>query len=206
MMEGVRLPKASKAVGATIVPAPTATAGYEERMARPPVANPDSAPIAPFVYRRWVRWADTDPAAIAYTARLPEMCMEALEAWFRERLGFGWYELNRDLGLGTPFVHLSVDFRGAVTPRDELALRVLLRRTGGSSLHFTVTATRVAEPTQIAFEGQFVCAFVRAGVMKAIPIPERFRDVLAREVAIAESAAPADAAPAGRSRRRVQSA
>lgn len=159
-------------------------------------------PTAPFLYRRRIRWADSDPAAIAYTARLPEICMEALEAWYRDRLGFAWYEMDRDLGLGTPFVRLEMDFRAPVTPRDEIFLRVLLRRVGGSSLHFSVEARTLATPERIAFEGRFVAAFVRAGAMKAIPIPERFGGVLAREVAIA-TAAPADAA---RARRRGQSA
>ncbi len=47
-------------------------------------------PAAPFLYRRRIRGADSDPAAIAHTARLPEICMEALEAWYRDQLGFAW--------------------------------------------------------------------------------------------------------------------
>ena len=152
------------------------------------------------MYRRQVRWADSDPAMIAYTGRLPEMCLEAIEAWCRERLGHGWYEMNRDLGVGTPFVHLSVDFRGPVTPRDELALTVLLHRTGGSSLHLGVVAAPFGVPERVCFEGRFVCAFVKAGVMKAIPIPEIFQDALAREVAVAATATAA--APVSRRRTR----
>ena len=173
-------------------------------MASDPVAgsnNSSQAEETPFVYCRRVRWGDSDPAAIAYTARLPEMCMEAIEAWYRERLGYAWYEQTMDLGLGTPFVHMSMDFRRAVTPRDELGLRVLLTRTGGSSLHFLVTAAPLGEPAAVAFEGRFVAAFVTAGVLKAIPIPERFRDTLAREVAIATQVAPPADGPAARSRR-----
>ncbi|HYF07883.1 MAG TPA: thioesterase family protein [Acetobacteraceae bacterium] len=179
-------------------------------MASCPVAGRNTSPrgsgdaAAPFVHHRQVRWADADPAAIAYTARLPEMCLEAIEAWCRDRLGHGWYEMNRDLGIGTPFVHLSLDFRSPVTPRDALTLTVLLHRTGGSSLHLGVVA-RLADAGRVAFEGRFVCAFVRAGAMKAIPIPARFRAALAREVAIAANQAPVTS-PAARGRRRAQSA
>ncbi len=137
----------------------------------------------PFVYRRPIRWADTDAAAIAYTARIPEFCMEALEAWFRERLGIGWYEMNRDLGIGTPFVHLSVDFRAPLTPRDGLAIRVLVRRVGGASVRFALEG-RIAEGGRLAFEGNFVCSFVEAAAMKPIPIPEAYRPALEREAAI----------------------
>lgn len=164
-------------------------------------SNNSSQAATPFIHRRRVRWGDSDPAAIAYTARLPEMCMDAIEAWYRERMGYAWYEQTMDLGLGTPFVHMSLDFRRAVTPRQELGLRVLLTRMGGSSLHFLVTAAPLDDPAAIAFEGRFVAAFVKAGVLKAIPVPERFRAVLAREVAIAAAVAPPDEAPAARVRR-----
>ena len=68
--------------------------------------------------------------------------MEAIEAWFRERIGIDWYELNLDRGVGTPFVHASLDFRSPVTPRDTLATTVLLARLGGSSLRFAVAGAR----------------------------------------------------------------
>ena len=61
------------------------------------------------VHRRRVLRGETDAARIAYTARFLDFAMEATEAWFRDRLGAGWYELNFDHGIGTPFVHASLD-------------------------------------------------------------------------------------------------
>src|SRR5687767_3262902 len=95
---------------------------------------------APFVHHRRVSWADTDAARIAYTGRFLDFAMEAIEAWWRERMGIDWYELNVDRGIGTPFVHVALDFRSPVTPRDTMAMTVMLTRLGGSSLRFAVIA------------------------------------------------------------------
>jgi YbgC/YbaW family acyl-CoA thioester hydrolase len=140
------------------------------------------APLAPFVHIRRVSWADTDAARIAYTARFLDFAMEAVEAWWRERMELDWYEMNVDYGIGTPFVHASLDFRSPVTPRDTMGTRVLLTRLGGSSLRFVV-AGRVGD--RLVYEGTLVCAFVDAKAMKPIRVPEHLRQGLEREAAIA---------------------
>jgi 4-hydroxybenzoyl-CoA thioesterase len=108
--------------------------------------------------------------------------MEAVEGWFRERLGLGWYEMNVDHGIGTPFVHVRLDFRSPLTPRDNLASTVRQVRLGGSSLRFAV-AGRVGE--RLAYEAELVCAFVDTAAMKPIRAPERFRPALEAEAEIA---------------------
>ena len=145
-----------------------------------------SRPTEVFVHRRRIGWWDTDAAAIAYTARFPQFCMEALEAWFIDRLGVDWYTLNRERGIGTPFVHLSIDFRSPLTPRDELATEVRLAWLGGSSLRFALTG-RAGE--RLVFEGRFACVFVDAGAMRPAPAPEALRPALEREAAIGGVAA-----------------
>ncbi|HYZ30734.1 MAG TPA: thioesterase family protein [Crenalkalicoccus sp.] len=140
-------------------------------------------PTEPFIHRRRITWGETDAARIAYTARFLDYAMEAVEAWFIERVGIGWYELNVDLGIGTPFVHVSLDFRSPVTPRDTLESAVRLTRLGGSSLRFAVTG-RVGE--RLVYEAMLVCAFVDNTKMKAIPVPERFRAALEAEAKAGE--------------------
>ena len=110
--------------------------------------------------------------------------MEAIEAWFIERLGTDWYALNES-GRGTPFVHLSVDFRSALTPHDVLVTTVALARAGGSSLEFRLAGR--TEDGRLAFEGRFVCVFVAAkgdAGHKPIPIPDEFRAAVEREAAL----------------------
>jgi 4-hydroxybenzoyl-CoA thioesterase len=146
-----------------------------------------SRPTEPFVHRRRILWGETDAARIAYTARFLDFAMEATEAWFVERMGTGWYELNLDLGIGTPFVHASLDFRSPVTPRDTLESTVLLTRLGGSSLRFAV-AGRADGGTRLVYEGRLACVFVDNKVMRPIPVPERFRPALEAEAALAQAA------------------
>lgn len=139
-------------------------------------------PTEHFVHQRRILWGETDAARIAYTARFLDFAMEAVEAWFHDRLGCGWFELNVDFGLGTPFVHASLDLRSPVTPRDELASTVRLTRLGGSSLRFSVIG-RADSGARLVYESTLVCAFVDSATMRPVPVPDRFRAALEREAA-----------------------
>jgi 4-hydroxybenzoyl-CoA thioesterase len=136
-----------------------------------------------FVHHRAIVWADSDPAGIAYTGRFPNFALEAIEAWCADRLGLDWLQMHRQLGGGTPFVHLDMDFRTSLRPGDALATTVALRKAGRSSLEFAVTG-RLADGT-VSFEGRFVCAFVDDATRRSRPIPELFGDAIARELALA---------------------
>lgn len=139
-------------------------------------------PTEAFTHTRRITWGETDAARIGYTARFLDFAMEAVERWFQERLGTGWYEMNVDEGIGTPFVHVRMDFRSPVTPRDTLTSTVRLARLGGSSLRFAVVG-RVGE--RLVYEAELVCAFVDTARMKPIPAPDRYRPALEAEAALA---------------------
>ena len=136
----------------------------------------------PFIHTRRVRWGESDPARIAYTARFLDFAMDAVEAFFQDRLGAGFYEMNVDPGIGTPFVRVELDFKSPLTPRDTLATEVRVTRLGGASLEFAVTG-RVGE--RVAFAGRLVCAFVtgEGTEIRAIPVPEEYRAKLAPDAA-----------------------
>jgi 4-hydroxybenzoyl-CoA thioesterase len=127
-----------------------------------------------FEHRRRVAFGDTDAAGIVYTGRFSSYALEAIEAWFHATIGLSWYEMTADLGIGTPFVHTSLDFRSSLTPRDELLTEVSLTKAGRSSLEFSVIG-RVAGSRRLSFEGRFVCVFVNKASAKPIAIPEPFR-------------------------------
>ena len=139
---------------------------------------------APFVHRRRIQWADTDAANIVYTGRFPNFALDAIDAWFVARLDTDWYRLHNDHGGGTPFVHMSMDFRSPLTPRDELSTSVLLTEVGRSTLHFRIIG-RTGD-RRVAFEGRFVCAFVDRAPSRSTAIPERFVPGIARERALAD--------------------
>ncbi|WP_299286496.1 thioesterase family protein [uncultured Tateyamaria sp.] len=131
----------------------------------------------PFTHEIRVTWGDCDPARIAYTARLPWFALDAINAWWEAHLGGdGWYQLELDHNIGTPFVHLSMDFRAPVTPRHRLICEVWPTRLGERSITFAVHAT---QNDVLCFEGTFTCVFVIANQFKSQPAPPHLRQIIA---------------------------
>jgi acyl-CoA thioesterase FadM len=145
------------------------------------MSRPIEGKAYPFVHARRIRWGESDPARIAYTARFLDFAMDAIEAFFTDRLGASFYEFNVDMGSGSPFVRVELDFRSPVTPRDTLETEVRIAKLGGSSVTFVVTG-RVGD--RVSYGGRLVCAFVDSTgtKMKPIPIPPAFREKLEADV------------------------
>jgi len=130
----------------------------------------------PFVHEVRVTWGDCDPARIAYTARLPWFSLDAINAWWEHYLdGDGWFQLELDRNVGTPFVHMSLDFRAPVTPRHRLMCEVWPSHLGTSSIEFRINAR---QNDVVCFEGRFVCVFTIADQFKSQPAPRDIRDVV----------------------------
>jgi len=127
-------------------------------------------PLRPFSLT--VGWGDCDPAQIAYTARIPEWSLTAIEDWYRYCLSVDWYEINLKRGYGTPFVSLQCDFHSPVTPRFGLDMNVYVSRLGGSSISHHVEAS---QNDKLCFTTKTTAAFVDAGTMKPVPIPPNMR-------------------------------
>ncbi len=129
----------------------------------------------PFEHEIRVRWADCDPARIAYTGRVACFALEAIDAWWEHAVGDDWYTMNVDHDAGVPFVHMSIDFSRPVTPRHILVCEVRLLSLGESSVRFQVSGRQFGEP---CFNGEFVEAFVRAAAHVKTAIPDRYRQKL----------------------------
>lgn len=111
----------------------------------PPIAPRDfDAPRPPLdevcIKRLELGWGDTDPAQIAYTARLPELALRAIEGWSSAVLGGNWFVMNMDYGLDCPFVKLELEFKAPVTPRATLDCEVYVPHLGNSSIVHLVVA------------------------------------------------------------------
>ncbi|WP_415401535.1 acyl-CoA thioesterase [Tateyamaria sp. SN3-11] len=131
---------------------------------------------APFVHEIRVTWGDCDPARIAYTARLPWFALDAINAWWEAHLGGdGWYQLELDRNIGTPFVHLSMDFRSPVTPRHRLMCEVWPSRLGDKSVTFTVLGR---QDGVLCFEGTFTCVFIIADQFTSQRAPPELRQII----------------------------
>lgn len=140
-----------------------------------------------------VGWGDCDPARIAYTARLPAFALEAIDAWWEHHLGGdGWYQMEIDRNVGTPFVRLEMDFRAPVTPRHRLVCHVWPVRLGTTSVTFRVDGEQGGVP---CFALRSVNVFTIAHSFRKQPPPDEIRAVVERRIAGAVTAVRDEAGP-----------
>jgi acyl-CoA thioesterase FadM len=129
-----------------------------------------------FVWRRRVGFGDCDPAQIAYTGRIVEFALEALDAFWEDLLdGEGWFSMNVDRGVGMPFVRMEYDFRKPIVPPEPLFCHVIPKEIGTSSITLAVRGVQRAET---AFEAHCVSVFVARGDLSKIAIPAHIRAAL----------------------------
>lgn len=129
-----------------------------------------------FVWQRRIGFGDCDPARIAYTGRIPEFALEAIDAFWETLLdGDNWFRMNVDQGIGTPFVHMEFDFTAPITPRAALDCHVKPVSLGNSSVTFSVIGTQNGTE---CFSAEFVSVFVSSPGFSKIPVPERVRAAL----------------------------
>ncbi|MGG7567830.1 acyl-CoA thioesterase [Rhodovulum sp. DZ06] len=126
------------------------------------------------VYEHEIRvgWGDCDPARIAYTGRLPWFALEAINGWWEEKLGGGWYQMELDRKIGTPFVKLGMEFFSPVTPRHRLVCSVWPSRLGTTSITFRVEGR---QDGTLCFAGDFTSVFTDAVKFVKAPPPEEIR-------------------------------
>ncbi len=130
----------------------------------------------PFVHPINVTWGDCDPARIAYTARLPYFALDAINAWWEHHFdGMGWFQMEIDNNIGTPFVNLAMDFRSPVTPRHMLMCETYPTRLGNKSITFGMKAY---QNEVLCFEGSFTCVFTIADAFRSQSAPEALRRVI----------------------------
>lgn len=135
----------------------------------------------PYQYDRTLHWGDTDAARIVYTGNYFPLCMEAIEGWFRQVLDADWFEMNVNMGVGTPFVHAEVDIAAPLTPHHKLRMQVMVSRLGSKSLSFQILGLRDPDTQSVtAFTGQFTCCFTRTDTFESIAIPDKFRQRIER--------------------------
>ncbi len=131
---------------------------------------------APYRHEIRVGWGDCDPARIAYTANIPAWALEAINGFWEHVLdGDGWYQMELDRGFGTPFVHMDMDFRAPITPRQRLICAVSPQRLGNSSITFRVEGH---QDGVLCFESRFICVFIVAGSLEKRAAPPEVRAVI----------------------------
>lgn len=136
----------------------------------------------PEVYRHQIRvgWGDCDPAKIAYTGRLPAFALDAINGWWEAHLdGDGWFQMELDRNVGTPFVRLEMDFMKPVTPRHRLICHVWPVKLGKTSIAFRVDGE---QDGHLCFSTRTVSVFTQADAFRKRPPPEDIRAVVEQHI------------------------
>lgn len=129
-----------------------------------------------------VTWGDCDPAKIAYTGRLPWFALDAINAWWEDNLGgAGWFQMELDRNVGTPFVRLEMDFRSPVTPRHELKCYVWPVKLGESSITFRVDGE---QDGKLCFSFRSVSVFTVADEFKKQRVPNEYRQIIEKHLPV----------------------
>lgn len=128
----------------------------------------------PFIHWRTINFGDTDAAAIVYTPNFSNYCMEAAEIWFQECLKIDWYLINTKFGMGTPVVHMEIDFINPLKSNDKLAVTIEVERVGNSTITLILKGQRERDQEEQlvnCFSAKFIFCFTSLKANGAIPIP-----------------------------------
>ncbi|NBQ28970.1 MAG: acyl-CoA thioesterase [Rhodobacteraceae bacterium] len=132
-------------------------------------------PATAYEHEIRVSWGDCDPARIVYTGKLPAMALEAINGWWEEHLGDGWFQMEIDRNVGTPFVRLEMNFHSPVTPRHRLKCYVWPVKLGDTSIAFRVDGE---QDGTLCFSFRSVSVFIVANEFKKRKTPQEMADLI----------------------------
>lgn len=130
---------------------------------------------APYEHVIRITWGHCDPAQIVYTGHIPWFALDAINGWWEHLTGEGWFQMELDRNLGTPFVSMKLDFYSPITPRHRLICRVWPNRMGETSIGFHVQGL---QDGKTCFEGDFVSVFTQADTFKKTRAPAQLRSII----------------------------
>ena len=131
-----------------------------------------------------VTWGDCDPAKIAYTARLPWFALDAINGWWETFIDAGWYQMELDHNVGTPFVRLEMEFFRPVTPRHRLNCIVWPNRLGDTSIEFRVDGE---QDGKLCFSTKTVSVFTKADEFIKQTPPDAFREIIEQHLPVKDA-------------------
>lgn len=137
--------------------------------------------ITPYVHWRTILFGDTDAAAVVYTPKFTDYCMEAAEVWFRDYVGIDWFQNCTELGQGTPVVHMELDFTAGLIGNDNLGVVVRVGKLGRSTVTLEFEGIRIRgeddDPTD-CFTAKFTFCFISAKNRTSLTIPDNQRELI----------------------------
>lgn len=128
------------------------------------------------IYSRKPQWSDTDAARVIFTGRIADYLIEAIDHFMGKVAGHRWFEMNMDVGVGTPFVSVAFDVFKPITPRMVLKCPVFVEKVGNSSVTFRIEI--YDEQDTLLVTGKTVNVFVDSEALTKTSIPREIRERL----------------------------
>ncbi|MEL0081440.1 MAG: thioesterase family protein [Gammaproteobacteria bacterium] len=128
-----------------------------------------------FEVKRRIYWGDCDPAGIVYTPQFLDMTFQAIEHFWLDQIEIRWLELQAELGLTTPMVHVEMDFTSPAASGEEISIWVAIEKLGRSTIHYRARGMR---GDQSLFVVRVISSMIDQQLFKSVPIPEQVRQRL----------------------------
>lgn len=128
-----------------------------------------------FTVSRKMRFADCDPAGIAFFPRLLEHMNGVVEDWFAGPLDHSFQEMHGKRDSGIPTVTIKVDFMRPAELGDIIEWRLSVEALNRSSLTLSVQARRPDGEEVLQARQTIVHTDFRQDPPKSAPFPEELR-------------------------------
>ncbi|WP_171033085.1 acyl-CoA thioesterase [Qipengyuania marisflavi] len=126
-----------------------------------------------------MRFADCDPAGIAYYPALFALCDAAIEEWTGVVIGVSRQVMHQDMALALPTVTMQADFAKVVAWGDQLDIAITTRRVGSSSVDLIAAALCNGEQR---FTVSYTQVLMRMAGQVSQPWPQDWRERLEHSV------------------------
>lgn len=134
------------------------------------------------VFERTVPFGHCDPAGILYTPRALDLCLEAIDDFWKTILdGNGWFELTTELDRGSPFVNVNIDFRNPMTAKFPITVELDLAKLGSTSVVFQL---RTFQENKLCFEASLTCVLVINSRLEKVSQDDWFRKKIANQLGV----------------------
>ncbi len=124
-----------------------------------------------------LRFAECDPAGIAFYPRLVERVNNVVEDWFAAEIGVSFADMHRDGAerVGVPCRSLALEFLNPGRLGEPLTLALTVASLGRSSIALSVPARLGDGRPMFEARPTLVWCAYRDGALRAAPIPDAVR-------------------------------
>jgi 4-hydroxybenzoyl-CoA thioesterase len=139
--------------------------------------QPSSSATPSFKTQILVRFADCDPAGMAFYPRLLEMFNNLVEDWCSAGLNFSFDDIVIQRGWGLPTVHLEADFIAPCRLGEVLTAKLFVRSVGTSSISADIVLCGPDQTDRV--RGKVVLVLMNRQARRAMPLPDALRSSIA---------------------------